>query len=241
MVEFDRDDAVDGRLESLLEFLELKDERRTGWVLRGVEGPESVAAHTWGTATLCLLYADHEAVDDAVDRSRAVEMALVHDLAEARTGDVPTRAEQGRERLSDAEKERAEREAMTALLVPFGLELEVEDAGGGVGGGGGGDDPASQSTGEDLLALWEEYERRETPTARFVKEMDLLENCLQALKYEREDRYEADGDNEHFDEYDDLDEFFATAAPRLETSFGERLFERIRSAYEREIGRDCQL
>ncbi|APW98821.1 phosphohydrolase [Halobiforma lacisalsi AJ5] len=230
MVEFDRGDAVDGELSSLLEFLELKDERRTGWVLRGVEEPESVAAHTWGTATLCLLYADHEAVDDDVDRSRAVEMALVHDLAEARTGDVPTRAEQGRERISDTEKERAEREAMTAMLAPFGLELEDDGA-----------NPASENAGTDLFHLWEEYERRETPTARFVKEMDLIENCLQALTYEREGRYDADEDNEHFDEYDDLDEFFATAAPRLQTTFGERLFERIRSAYEGEIGRECRL
>lgn len=212
----------DPELESLLELLELKDERRTGWVLRGVDDPESVADHTWGTATLCLLYADHESVDDEVDRRKAVEMALVHDLAEARTGDVPTRAEQGRERVSEAEKERAEREAMGELLAPFGLE-------------------SAENNGHELRSLWEEYEARETSTARFVKDVDLLENCLQALKYEREDRYEADETNEHFEEYDDLDEFFATAAPRLQTVFGKTAFERIKSVYEREIGRECQL
>ncbi|AFZ73994.1 HD domain-containing protein [Natronobacterium gregoryi] len=203
-------------LASVLEFLELKDERRTGWQLRDVDEPESVAGHTWGTATLCLLYADHEAVDDAVDRQRAVEMALVHDLAEARTGDVPTRAGQGRDRISEAEKERTEREAIDDLLAPFGLESQ-------------------------LRSRWAEYEARETPTACFVKDVDLLENCLQALKYEREGRYETDGTNEHFEEYDGLDEFFATAAPRLRTAFGKAAFERIKSAYEREIGRECQL
>ncbi|RLM40517.1 HD domain-containing protein, partial [Haloarcula sp. Atlit-47R] len=43
-------------LDSLLEWFELKDELRTGWVLRNIDSPESVAAHTWGTASLCLLY-----------------------------------------------------------------------------------------------------------------------------------------------------------------------------------------
>lgn len=65
------------KLGSLLELLELKDERRTGWVLRNIEAPESVAAHTWGMATLCLLYARQ--VD--VDREKAVTVALIHDLA----------------------------------------------------------------------------------------------------------------------------------------------------------------
>ncbi|MDQ2050268.1 HD family hydrolase [Natronolimnohabitans sp. A-GB9] len=198
-------------LDSLLELLELKDERRTGWELRNVDSPESVAAHTWGTATLCLLYAERA----GVDRSRAASMAVVHDLAEARTGDIPTRAGDDGRTVTDAEKEAAEREAMAALLEPFG------------------DD--------ELLALWEEYETRETETARFVKDMDLIDNCLQALKYEREDRYDETEDNDAFDEFENLDEFFATAAPRIRTAVGEDLFERIKSAYEREIGRSCQL
>nr|WP_135536074.1 HD domain-containing protein [Halostella pelagica] len=76
-------------LGPLLELLDLKDERRTGWELRDIEDPESVAAHTWGMATLCLVYADRV----EVDRDRAVTMALIHDLAEVRTGDIATRAE----------------------------------------------------------------------------------------------------------------------------------------------------
>lgn len=197
--------------EALLEMVELKDELRTGWVLRDVDAPESVAAHTWGTATLCLLYADR--VD--VDREKAVAMALVHDLAEARTGDVPTRVEDHGREVSAAEKEAAERAVVTDLFEPF------QDG--------------------ELLSLWEEYEARETPTAQFVKDMDLVDSCLQALKYEREDRYDETGSNEHFSRFDALDEFFATAAPRIRTSLGEELFDRIKTEYEREIGRPCQL
>src|SRR5690606_5214441 len=78
----------------------LKDEARGGWLLRGVRDPESVAAHSWGTALLCLLYAD----DAGVDRDRAMVMALVHDLAEARTGDVVARADAADREVSEAVK-----------------------------------------------------------------------------------------------------------------------------------------
>ncbi|MCO8244156.1 HD family hydrolase [Haladaptatus sp. AB643] len=198
-------------LHSLLEWFDLKDELRTGWVLRNIEAPESVAAHTWGTASLCLLYAGRA----DVDRERAVTMALIHDLGEARTGDIATRAEDGREIISAAEKEAAERSAVTDLVSPF------EDG--------------------ELVSLWEEYEARETRTARFVKDMDLVDNCLQALKYESQNRYDEAKSNDHFDEFENLDEFFATAAPRFQTQLGEELFERIKTEYENEIGRECQL
>ncbi|WP_222919964.1 HD family hydrolase [Natrinema sp. SYSU A 869] len=203
--------------DALLEAVELKDEPRTGWVLRGIESPESVAAHTWGMATLCLLYADR--ADEDVDRERAVSMALVHDLAEARTGDIATRADDGDQRVSSEEKAARERAAITDLLEPF-------------------DDSESDA---DALSLWAEYEAHETPTAQFVKDMDLIDNCLQALKYERESRYDDSDENDAFDRYENLDEFFATAAPRLRTAIGETLFEEIKTRYEREIGRECQL
>lgn len=200
-------------VDVLLEILELKDERRTGWELRNVDSPESVAAHTWGTAALCLLYADRVEVE--IDQQKATTMALIHDLAEARTGDIATRAEQGRQEISPDEKEAAERDAMRDLLGPFG--------------------------GSELLELWEEYEARQTPTAQFVKDMDLVDNCLQALKYERDGRYDESEVNEQFAEFDNLDEFFATAAPRFQTHLGAALFGTIKTRYEEEIGRECQL
>ncbi|WP_424008989.1 HD domain-containing protein [Haloferax denitrificans] len=198
-------------LDSLLEWFDLKDELRTGWVLRNIDSPESVAAHTWGTASLCLLYADQE----EVDRQKAVTMALIHDLGEARTGDIATRAEEGRQTTPTSEKEAAERSAVTDLVGPF--------------------------NDTELLTLWEEYEARDTPTAQFVKDMDLIDNCLQALKYERQGRYDEAETNGHFAEFENLDEFFATAAPRFQTELGQDLFEQIKSQYERELGRPCQL
>jgi putative hydrolase of HD superfamily len=201
----DADDAANAGdaddLDALLVALALKDESRTGWDLRGVRDPESVAAHSWGVAYLTLLYAD----EAGVDRDRALRMAVLHDVGEAVVGDVATRVDPDRQSMGMEEKERREREAIEDLLGPFD---------------------------GDLRDLWEEYEARDSPDARFVKDADLVDMCLQALHYEREGRYDPDAENDEFEAFDDLDEFFATAEPRLSTEVGRRLFEEIRERYE---------
>lgn len=35
-----------------------------------------------------------------------------------------------------------------------------------------------------VMALWEEYEARETPESKFVKDLDLFELATQAVEYE---------------------------------------------------------
>ncbi|MFH5797614.1 HD domain-containing protein [Haladaptatus sp. CMAA 1911] len=188
-------------INALAEAFALKDERRTGWQLRGITDPETVAGHTWGVALLCLQYGN----EADIDIDRALRMALVHDLAEAKTGDVATRVNDADQRVSATEKDRRERDAMDALAPA--LDPEIRD-------------------------LWEEYEARETSESLFVKDMDLVDMCLQALVYERGNRYDGERENEQFKEYEDLDEFFATAEPRLRTAVGRELFEEIRTRYE---------
>jgi putative hydrolase of HD superfamily len=188
-------------LDALLAALALKDETRTGWDLRGVSDPESVAAHSWGVAYLTLLYAD----DAGVDPGRALRLAVLHDLGEAVVGDVATRVNADEQSMAADEKERREREAVADLLGPFD---------------------------DSLRGDWEEYEERDTPEAAFVKDVDLVDMCLQALYYERERRYDPDAPNDAFDEFDRLDEFFATTEPRLSTDVGRRLFAEIRERYE---------
>ena len=56
----------------------LKRQKRTGWVLRGVPLPESVADHSYRMAMLAMICSV-----PGVDSGRAVQIALVHDLAEA--------------------------------------------------------------------------------------------------------------------------------------------------------------
>lgn len=188
------------RLALAYEALALKDEPRAGWVQHGVSQPESVADHAWGTAYLCLLYAD----EAGVDRGTAVAMAVVHDLAEALTGDFATRLDPEDRSVSEGEKAAREREAIGKLL------------------------PGEVS---ELLALWEAYEARSTPEALFVRDMNLVDMCLQGVRYERERRYDpsvlvpSSGAHRH------LDEFFAGAEARLSGELARRLFRTVHRWY----------
>lgn len=198
-------------IATLHEILSLKDEIRTGWQLRGVSQPESVAAHTWGVSFLCLVYGDRMAAEfetrgQTLSVGRALQLAVVHDLAEAETGDFPTRADSTAETVSEATKERLERAAVGSLTAPLGTD--------------------------QIRSLWEEYEARETPESVFVKEMDLVDMCLQALVYESERRYDPGSDTRNaFVEFTHLDEFFATAEPRLQTELGRSLYEEVHDRY----------
>ncbi|OYR38605.1 MULTISPECIES: HD family hydrolase [unclassified Halorubrum] len=202
----DPESDAEPAIDALLDAYALKDERRTGWQLRGVGDPESVAAHAWGVAYLVLALGDRFREDlPGLDLDRALRLAVVHDVAEAETGDVATRADSTADSADPAAKEAAEREAMADLAGP--LPDRVRDA-------------------------WESYEARDSPEAILAKECDLLDVCLQAVIYERGDRYDpADGEPDAFREYDDLDEFFATTEPRLRTDTGRALFARLRNRY----------
>lgn len=223
-------------LAYLLNAYRLKDRPRTGWVLRGIDRPESVAAHSWGTALLCLLFAD----DAGVDRAEALEIALTHDLAEAEIGDLPSLADPALHPVGQEEKARMEARAMSALHDAW------PDAAAGL-----------------VARRWRSYEDRDGPAARFVRDMNLLDMALQALIYEREGRYDprADADagvgtapgtapgaasgaasgaatdtapgadRSSAEPEARLDEFFTSAEARVTTPFGRARLAEVRDAY----------
>ena len=190
----------DSRLDLATAWFRLKDEARAGWVLRGVHEPESVADHSWGTAMLCLLYAE----DAGVDRDEAIRMALLHDLAEAVTGDVVARADAEDRTVSEADKARREDTAISALL-PAGFEA--------------------------LRAEWQAYEDKVDAVAVFVRDMNLIDMCLQAVVYQHQGRYDQRVVVPSRGGYTHLDEFFVSARNRLGTAVGRRLYTHLESRY----------
>jgi putative hydrolase of HD superfamily len=91
-------------LDALVEAVRLKRLARAGWVRVGVPAPESVAAHSWGVSLLVVAFAPPEI------REQALIYAALHDLAEARVGDLTPQ-----DGVPKDEKHRREREAMMAL------------------------------------------------------------------------------------------------------------------------------
>lgn len=90
----------------LMEALSLKSLPRAGWLRLGKHDPESVGAHSWGVALAALVRCPPE-----LDRSKVLAMAILHDLAEARVGDITPY-----DRIPKEEKQRRERLAILSML-----------------------------------------------------------------------------------------------------------------------------
>ena len=148
-------------LSTLIELQRLKRLDRTGWTLRGLpNGTESVAAHSFGVSVTAMLLADKfNAHGISVDVEKVLRIALLHDWAEARVGDMPRTATLyfGSE---------ARRRAETAAFSDVVSEVDAAAKG--------------------LYAnLYEDYEHRSSLEARLVKAADVLDLLVQVLALER--------------------------------------------------------
>ena len=144
--------ANDTLLELCLELQILDRVPRSGYVLRGVHDPESVTEHSWHV--LFLVWTLGKRIE-GLDVAHAVEIALLHDLAELRIGDLPRVASRY---FPDGAKKSAELAALEEILAPL---------------------PAS------ALDLYREYQEGITPEARLVKACDKLQLMLKVAVYER--------------------------------------------------------
>jgi putative hydrolase of HD superfamily len=105
---------VDSIVNFLFEAGMLKRTPRSGWQFLG-SGGESVADHVFRTTMIAWAMAR---IDGSVDAERVVGMALVHDLPEARTGDLNYM----NQKYVRSDEERAARDLAGSL--PFADELE---------------------------------------------------------------------------------------------------------------------
>lgn len=194
------ENARDQLFALAFEALGLKDVERTGWALSRVADPESVADHSWGTALLCLLFARAA----QVDVEQAVSMALIHDLAEVKVGDIPFRSVGSEGDVTGAEKSRLEHEAIDGLVPPAG---------------------------ERLQRLWLRYEANDDGVAWFVRDMNLVDMCLQALYYVEHRRFSDTAEPES-GSLGRAEEFLASARVRISTALGRSLLGRVEKRFD---------
>lgn len=140
-------------LDTLLELQILDRVERSGWVLRGVSDPESVAEHSFHV--LFLVWCLGREIP-GLDRLRALELALLHDLAEVRFGDLPRTASHY---LPPGSKHAAEAQILADLLAPTDPEV--------------------------VARLEREYRQKATPEARLVAACDKLQLMIKVAHYER--------------------------------------------------------
>jgi putative hydrolase of HD superfamily len=101
-------------LPALLPLVPLESLPRTGWILRGIAAPETIAGHILNTCYVVLALGPR--VAPALDVERAVVLATLHDAPEALTGDLPRMV---KELLPGGAKAQAEEQAAERLLGPL--------------------------------------------------------------------------------------------------------------------------
>lgn len=168
-------------LNFLIEIGKLKTTKRRGWSLRGVKEPETIAAHVFRTAIMSWVLCCKKKLNS----NKILKMCLIHDLCEVCAGDttpydniLPKDKKQWKQilnkwpRLTKKQKERfflkkykKENKGLKKLInkLPPAIKGEIKN-------------------------LWEDYEKGLTPEGRFVRQVDRMENLLQALEYWKKEK-----------------------------------------------------
>lgn len=146
-------------LSTLIELQRLKRLERTGWTLRGLpNGTESVASHSFGVCVAAMMLADEvKARGLQVDCERVLRMALLHDWAETRVGDMPKTATGY---FGAEERKRAETLAFEDIVKGASGESEYQ-------------------------TIYQDYEERSSLEAQLVKAADIIDLLVQAYALER--------------------------------------------------------
>lgn len=109
---------------------------------------ENDAEHSWHFAMFAMILVEY--ATEPVDLLKVIQMALVHDLVEIDAGDTFLYDVAGNKNKAEREEKAAER---IFGLLPDDQRIE-------------------------LRALWDEFEKKETPEARFAGAMDRLHPFL---------------------------------------------------------------
>jgi putative hydrolase of HD superfamily len=148
MLNSEDNDRLDQQLLFIVEIDKLKSVLRQAYLVDGSRR-ENDAEHSWHLAMMCLLLAEHSASPE-IDLLRVVKMLLIHDIVEIDAGDTFVFDDKANESKTQREK--------AAAVRLFGML------------------PPDQAA--EYRSLWEEFEARETPEARYAAALDRLHPML---------------------------------------------------------------
>jgi len=158
-------------ISSLEHVYELKSLPRSGWIQSGIPhaGVESIASHSYGMSLL-ILYLREQLQAEGVNVERALNMALIHDIAESIVGDLTPH-----DNVSQTDKYVAEFDALKQII-------------------------RGVREGAYFQELWEDFENVESPEAQVVKRIDKLDMLIQAYFYEKKYKMRLDSFWENMEE-----------------------------------------
>lgn len=140
----------------------LKTTRREGWRRFGIGHGESISDHMYRMSIMTMMAPP--SLSSRLNVPHCTKMALIHDMAESLVGDI-TPVDKD---VTKAEK--ARREAAVMKYITSDLLGKI---------------PGGQTTGQEILQIFQEYEDNETLEAKFVHDIDKMELLLQMIEYER--------------------------------------------------------
>lgn len=131
-------------------FREIDKEKKIGrqTYLTGATRKENDAEHAWHMAVMTLLLSEY--ANEEIDVLRTISMLLIHDLVEIDAGDTYAYDETGKATQREREEKAADR---IFSLLP-------------------------EEQGRKLRDLWEEFEERKTPEAKFARTMDNIQPLM---------------------------------------------------------------
>ncbi|KAI1496661.1 HD domain-containing protein [Biscogniauxia marginata] len=138
----------------------LKTTKREGWRRFNIQRGESIADHMYRMALMSLVCPPTLA--PRLDLAKCTKMCLIHDMAESLVGDITPV-----DGVPKTEKNR--REAETIDYLSQNLLGKVH----------------AGMAGQQIRAIWQEYEDSKTIDSQFVHDLDKVELLLQMVEYEK--------------------------------------------------------
>jgi putative hydrolase of HD superfamily len=174
----------------------LKTTLRHSWT-NSVDRQESTAEHSWMLALIAIAVFDE--LEVRIDQLKTLKMVILHDLAEAVTGDIP--AFEISERQDN--KQSSERAALEKLTLHLPTKLANE-----------------------IVDLWQEFEEHQTIESRVAQAIDKLEVILQhnISDISTWDENDAKLNPYYKDEYFDFYQLLRGIKDQLNTETMEKLY-----------------
>lgn len=187
--------------KKILDFIhfseKLKNELRNGRTSE--DKKESVAEHSWRVALILILTAPY--LDKDIDLKKALKMAVLHDIAEAITGDAPYFAHE----FSSKAQEKKRKNELSAIN-------EIKSM-------------LPEPLGSEMFDLWKDYEEANSYEARLVKALDKMEAQIQhnEMNFKHWNEHDLKHAPSRLDKYCKIDSFLVKLKNLIQKESAEKI------------------